>query len=476
MFTLNKARDEIDRGHLSSVEVVENCLRRAEEQDESLNAFVTRTPELALEAAREADRKRIRGEDPGRLAGLPVAIKDNLVTRGVRTTCAAGVLADYMPPYNATAVDRLLGAGAALAGKTNLDAFGMGSTSENSWFGAVRNPVDPGRVAGGSSGGSAAAVASGMALAALGTDTGGSVRQPAALCGICGIKPTYGRVSRYGLVAYASSLDQVGPMAHDVTDCALLLNVICGHDPQDSTTAQMNVPDHLVGLEEGVAGMVLGVPSEYFGGGLDPEVEKLVRGAIDALKDQGARIEEVSLPHTDYAVAAYYIVACAQASSNLARYDGVRFGSRRGGDDGLGDLYFRTRGEGFGWEVKKRIMLGTYALSSGYYDAYYLKAMKARTLIRRDFDTAFEKVDALLGPTYPTPAPQLGEGLKDPLSVYLADVYTIPASLAGLPALSVPCGQTREGLPVGLQIIGKPFYEPTILRVGRTLERDQSNS
>jgi aspartyl-tRNA(Asn)/glutamyl-tRNA(Gln) amidotransferase subunit A len=415
------------------------------------------------------DQRAGRGDPLRPLEGVPLALKDVLSTRGVRTTCGSRILAGFVPPYDATVVTRLAGAGAIVLGKTNMDEFAMGSSNENSGFRPVRNPWAVDRVPGGSSGGSAAAVAADLAAAALGTDTGGSVRQPAALCGVVGLRPTYGRVSRYGLIAFASSLDQIGPITKDVRDAALVLDAIAGHDPMDTTSADEPVPDYQATLDRDVRGLVLGIPDEYFVRGLDPDVERAVGEAIQVLERLGARTRRVSLPHTAHGVAVYYILAPAEASSNLARYDGVKYGHRATGAKDLVAMTAKTRAEGFGAEVKRRIMLGTYVLSAGYYEAYYGKAQRVRTLIRRDFDRVFGEVDALLAPTAPTPAFRLGE-IDDPLTMYLNDVFTIPASVAGIPAISVPCGFSAAGLPIGLQIIAKPFDEPMLLRVAHAYE------
>jgi aspartyl-tRNA(Asn)/glutamyl-tRNA(Gln) amidotransferase subunit A len=470
--TLHEALDAIRVKRLSAREVVESCVQRGDQLNQKLNVFITRTADSARAVAERADARRSKGEEVGPLGGLPIGLKDIFLTRGVLTTCASHILDGFIPTYDATTVERLRAAGAALVGKLNMDEFAMGSSNENSHYGPVRNPWNVDYVPGGSSGGSAAAVAAGMCLGALGTDTGGSIRQPAAFCGLTGLKPTYGRVSRFGIIAFASSLDQVGPITHDVRDSALLLSVLAGHDPRDATSAALPVPDYLAQLEDGVRGMRLGVPEQYFGSGLDPEVERLVREAIAEYEKLGARVVPVSLPSTDYAVAAYYIVAPAEASANLARYDGVRYGLRLGEDGGLLSMYQTTRKNGFGREVRRRIMLGTYVLSAGYYEAYYRKAMQVRTVIRREFEQVFAQVDALLCPTSPIPPFRLGEKLADPLAMYLADVYTVPCNLAGLPGLSLPCGMTPDGLPVGLQLLGKPFDEATLLRVARAYERE----
>ncbi len=447
---------EVRGGKRSAVEVTREHLQRIE--SDRLGCFYRVDP-TALDQARAVDEKIARGEDPGSLAGVPVALKDLLVTRGLETTAGSKILQGWVPPYDGTVVARLRQAGAILVGKTSMDEFAMGSSNENSAYGPVRNPWDPTRVPGGSSGGSAAAVAAGLVAAALGTDTGGSIRQPAALTGTSGCKPTYGRVSRYGVVAFASSLDQVGPFGRSALDCALVLEAIAGFDPLDSTSIDRPVPRYRDAIGRGVEGMRLGVPVEYFAT-LPSAVAALVNGAIDQLVELGARRLDIRLPHTDYGIAAYYIVATAEASSNLARYDGVRYGLRAGGDS-LAQMYQQTREAGFGDEAKRRIMLGTYALRSGYYDAYYLKAQKVRTLIRRDFDAAFAECDLIVTPTAPSVAFKLGEKSADPLQMYLSDVFTIPCNLAGLPGMSIPCGFS-EGLPVGVQLLGRPLAEETL--------------
>jgi aspartyl-tRNA(Asn)/glutamyl-tRNA(Gln) amidotransferase subunit A len=458
-------------GGVSAEALTAQFLDSIRRRDPQVKAFLFVDEDDALDQARAVDAKRKRGEALGPLAGLPVAVKDVLCTRGQPTTCASKILRRFRPPYDAHVVERLRRADAVLIGKTNLDEFAMGSSTENSAFQTTANPWDLTRIPGGSSGGSAAAVASCEAPLALGTDTGGSVRQPAGHCGVVGLKPSYGRVSRYGLVAFASSLDQVGPFGHDTADAALLLETIAGHDPRDSTSVDRPVPAYGQTLDDPVRPLTVGVAREYFGAGLDAEVEAAVRAALKVYEGLGAKVIEVSLPHSPYAVAAYYLVATAEASSNLARYDGVHYGHRAEGRGGLIDLYQRSRGEGFGAEVKRRIMLGTYALSSGYKDAYYLQALKVRRLIREDFDRAFAQCDAVLGPTSPTAAFPIGEKADDPLSMYLADIYTISGNLAGLPGVSVPCGFTRAGLPIGLQILGPPFEEAKLLRIARMHER-----
>jgi aspartyl-tRNA(Asn)/glutamyl-tRNA(Gln) amidotransferase subunit A len=468
--TIHGLIDRLSRREVSAVEATQAFLGRIAATDDKVNAFLTVCAEEALAAAGEADRRLAAGE-PDLLTGIPLALKDIFCTAGVRTTCASKILGNFVPPYDATATARLKERGAVLLGKLNMDEFAMGSSNENSAFGAVRNPWNPQYVPGGSSGGSAAAVAARQAAGSLGTDTGGSIRQPAAHCGVVGLKPTYGRVSRYGVIAYASSLDQVGPLARDVEDCAILLQAVAGHDPLDSTSVDAPVPDYRAGLRDGVRGLRVGLPREYFIQGLDPEVKAAVAAAVETCRALGAEVVEVSLPHTEYAVACYYLVATAEASSNLARYDGVRFGVRVDEGKGLLDLYRRSRAAGFGDEVKRRIMLGTYALSSGYYDAYYLKAQKVRTLIRQDFLDAFAKVDVILTPVAPTAAFRLGEKTADPLQMYLSDIFTIPVNLAGTCAMSLPAGFTEGGLPIGVQLIGQPFGEATLLRAAHAFEQ-----
>ncbi len=468
--TIHELRDRLVARELSSTELTRAYLERIAATDGAVNAFLTVCADQALAAAAAADRCLDAGES-ALLTGIPVALKDIFCTEGVRTTCASRILDNFVPPYDGTAVARMKAQGAVLLGKLNMDEFAMGSSNENSAFGPVRNPWDLETVPGGSSGGSAAAVAARQAAGALGTDTGGSIRQPASHCGVVGLKPTYGRVSRYGVIAYASSLDQVGPLARDVEDCALLLQAVAGYDPADSTSVDTPAPDYRATLRDGIRGLKIGLPREYFIDGLDPEVARAVEAAIATCRELGAETVEVSLPHTDYAVACYYLIATAEASSNLARYDGVRFGLRVEEGKGLIDMYMKSRSAGFGPEVKRRIMLGTYALSSGYYDAYYLKAQKVRTLIRQDFLEAFQKVDVMLTPVAPTPAFRLGEKFSDPLQMYLSDIFTIPVNLAGTCAMSVPCGFSAQGLPIGLQLVGRPFDEATILRAGYALEQ-----
>jgi aspartyl-tRNA(Asn)/glutamyl-tRNA(Gln) amidotransferase subunit A len=459
------------RGDWTSEQVTAAVLERIAAVEGRVHAFVKVDAEGALAAARRADREAPPPAERPALWGAPLALKDNLCTRGMTTTCSSRILEHFVPPYDATVVERLRGQGAVFVGKTNLDEFAMGSSTENSAFGATRNPWDLATIPGGSSGGSAAATAAGECLAALGSDTGGSIRQPAACCGVTGLKPTYGRVSRYGLVAFASSLDQIGPMARSVEDCALLLEAVAGHDERDSTSVALPVPPYAGRLGGDLAGTRVGLVREFFGAGLDPEVERAVREAVRVLASRGATVREVSLPHSKYSVAVYYILATAEASSNLARYDGVKYGHRAAGARDLHDHYRRTRREGFGPEVRRRIMLGTYALSSGYYDAYYRKAQQVRTLVLEDFTKAFGEVDLLAGPTAPTPAFRVGEKSDDPLQMYLSDIFTISVNLAGVPALSLPCGLTAAGLPIGLQLIGPAFGEETILKAGHAFQQ-----
>ncbi|MBI3847545.1 MAG: Asp-tRNA(Asn)/Glu-tRNA(Gln) amidotransferase subunit GatA [Planctomycetes bacterium] len=465
-------RDAVARGEVRASDVAEDVLSRIHGFDSKVRAFLRLDEDGARASAKAVDAKIAAKKPLGRLAGVTVAVKDVLCTRGVETTCASKILKGFVPPYDAHVVERLRAEDAILVGKTNLDEFAMGSSTENSAFHVTANPWDLSRVPGGSSGGSAAAIAADFAHLALGTDTGGSIRQPAALCGMTGLKPTYGRVSRYGLIAFASSLDQIGPMTGDVRDAALLLSVIAGRDARDSTSQPAPVPDYLASIEDGVKGFRLGVPREYFPESIQPAVRDRVRDAIDVYERLGAEIVDVSLPHTDYGIAAYYIVATSEASSNLARYDGVQYGIRADGARSLVEMTSRTRTQGFGPEVTRRILLGTYCLSSGYYDAYYLKGLRIRTLLRRDFDSAFAKVDAILCPTSPIPAFKIGEKVSDPLSMYLCDVFSVTANLAGIPGISIQCGFTAERLPVGLQVLGKPLGEETILRVARAYERE----
>ena len=469
--TIDAARTAVQERKTTALALAEAHYAHIQKEDGQIGAFLTLSKERALEQADRIDRMAAEGKTLPPLGGVPVGVKDVMSTRGLRTTAGSKILENYVPPYDCTAVARMEAAGAVVLGKMNCDEFAMGSSNENSAYHPVRNPRDLNRVPGGSSGGSAAAVAADMAVVALGSDTGGSIRQPASFCGVVGLMPTYGRVSRYGLIAFASSLDHIGPLAKTVKDAAIVLRTIAGRDPMDSTSAEVPVPDYVAELDKPVRGMKIGVAKEYFGDGLDDEVRQAVEAAIDKLKRLGCEIVPVSLPHTPYAIPTYYLIATAEASANLARFDGVRYGHRARGVKTLQEMYRRSRDEGFGAEVKRRIMLGTYALSAGYYDAYYLKAQKVRTLLTRDFDEAFRKVDAIVTPTSPTAAFRLGEKSNDPLAMYLADIYTVTADLAGVPGISVPCGETREKLPIGLQILGKHFDEATILRVAHAYEQ-----
>ncbi len=468
-WTIHEARTRLDSGEISAVELTASVLSRIDAVDPKVEAYNTVCADRALAQAEAADKAIAQG-NRGALTGIPLALKDNMITEGVPTTCSSRILANFVPPTDGTMAARLSDAGAVMLGKTNLYEFAMGSSTENSATRVTKNPWDLERAPGGSSGGSAAAVAADSCLGSLGSDTGGSIRQPASLCGVVGLKPTYGRVSRYGLVAFASSLDQIGPFTKDVEDAAILLNAISGHDPLDATSSKRAVPDFTQGLKDGVDGLTIGVPKEYFIDGMAPEVEQAVNAAIDTLKAQGARVKEISLPHTRYAVATYYLIATAEASSNLGRYDGVRYGVRAEAADLLG-MYMATREAGFGAEVKRRIMLGTYALSAGYYDAYYKKAQQVRSLILKDFTDAFEGVDVIATPTAPTGPFKLGERTADPLQMYLSDIFTISANLAGVPGMSQPCGLDANGCPVGLQLIGKPWDEATMLRTAWAFEQ-----
>jgi aspartyl-tRNA(Asn)/glutamyl-tRNA(Gln) amidotransferase subunit A len=469
--TIDGARSAVQERKMTASALAESFYSQIEMKDGGIGAYLALSKERAMAKAGEVDAMAAKGDPLPPLAGVPVAIKDVMVTRGVGTTAGSKILSNYIPPYDCTAVSRLEAAGAVVLGKLNCDEFAMGSSNENSAWKPVHNPRDLCRVPGGSSGGSAAAVAADMAVATLGSDTGGSIRQPASFCGVVGLKPTYGRVSRYGLIAFASSLDHIGPFTKTVKDSALMLRTIAGRDPMDSTSADIPVPDYVAELNKPTRGLKIGVAKEYLGEGLDPEVRASIEAAVDKLKSQGCEIVEVSLPHTKYAIPAYYLVATAEASSNLARFDGVRYGYRASDARNLSDMYRRSRDEGFGPEVKRRIMLGTYALSAGYYDAYYLKAQRVRTLLTRDFAQAFGKVDAIVTPTSPTAAFKLGDKVDDPLAMYLADIYTVTANLAGIPGISIPCGETKEKLPIGLQILGRHFDEATILRVANAYEQ-----
>jgi aspartyl-tRNA(Asn)/glutamyl-tRNA(Gln) amidotransferase subunit A len=474
-WTISGVRQALQTNKVSARELTEEFYAQIDRRNPELNAFLTLCPERAYAQADRVDASIAQRRTLEPLAGVPVAIKDVISTRGVRTTCGSKILENYVPAYDATVIERLEGAGAVILGKTNCDEFAMGSSNENSAYGAVRNPISTDRVPGGSSGGSAAAVAAGLSVIALGTDTGGSIRQPGAYCGIPAAMPTYGRVSRYGLIAFASSLDRIGPFATNISDVATVMAVIAGRDSNDSTSAAVLVPNYADQVESPVQGLRIGVPEDYFGEGIDPEVKAKVQAGIALLEKLGCKRVPLHMPHTDYAIATYYIVATAEASSNLARYDGVRYGLRVPGAT-LMEMYRKTRERGFGPEVKRRIMLGTYALSSGYYDAYYLRAQKVRALIAQDFSDAFQKVDAIITPTAPNPAFKLGEKTADPLEMYLADIYTVTGSLAGVPGISVPCGKTKAGLPVGMQIFGPHFGEARILQLARAFEKSDGFS
>lgn len=471
LLTIDGARSAVQERKTSAAALAESFYFKIQNDDPKIGAFLTLSKDRAMAKALEIDALAAKGETLPPLGGVPVAIKDVMVTRGLRTTAGSKILGNYIPPYDCTAVARLEAAGAVVLGKLNCDEFAMGSSNENSAWKPVHNPRDLTRVPGGSSGGSAAAVAADMAVATLGSDTGGSIRQPASFCGVVGLMPTYGRVSRYGLIAFASSLDHIGPLTKTVKDAAIVLRTIAGRDPMDSTSAEVPVPDYVAELQKPVRGLRIGVAKEYLGEGLDGEVRKSIEAAIQKLASQGCEIVDISLPHTKYAIPTYYIVATAEASSNLARFDGVRYGYRANDARTLSEMYRRSRDQGFGAEVKRRIMLGTYALSAGYYDAYYLKAQRVRTLLTRDFEEAFKKVDAIVGPVSPTTAFKLGEKVDDPLAMYLADIYTVTADLAGIPGISVPCGETKEKLPIGLQILGRHFDESTVLRVAQASEK-----
>jgi aspartyl-tRNA(Asn)/glutamyl-tRNA(Gln) amidotransferase subunit A len=468
--TIDSTRTAIAAKQITASALVEQFYGEIKAEDPEVHAYLTLSEDRAFAQAKHIDGLVSKGAPLPPVAGVPIGIKDVMVTKGVRTTAGSKILENFIPPYDCTAVARLEAAGAIILGKMNCDEFAMGSSNENSAYGPVRNPRDKSRVPGGSSGGSAAAVAAGTAVATLGSDTGGSIRQPASFCGVVGLMPTYGRVSRYGLIAFASSLDHIGPLTKTVKDAAILLRVIAGRDPLDSTSADVPVPDYEADVATPVNGLKIGVPNEYFGEGLDAEVRAAVEAGIAKLRSAGCEIIPISLPHTAYAIPTYYVIATAEASANLARYDGVRYGYRAKGARTLSEMYRKSRDEAFGSEVKRRIMLGTYALSSGYYDAYYLKAQRVRTLLTRDFEQAFQKVDAIVTPTAPTPAFKLGEKSDDPLAMYLADIYTVTADLAGIPGISVPCGQTQAGLPIGLQVLGRHFDESTVLRVAAAVE------
>ena len=471
--TIHELQEKIRTGETTSVEIVQSVFNRIDAVEGVVHAYIALMRDSALEEAKRADLD-IREGKIRALTGIPVALKDIFCTRGLRTTCASRILSNYVPPYDATVVEKLRESGAVFVGKTNMDEFAMGSSTETSFFGITRNPWDLERIPGGSSGGSAAAVAADECIASLGSDTGGSIRQPAALCGVVGMKPTYGRVSRFGLIAFASSLDQIGPFTRDVEDCAIMMNVIAGYDPKESTSVPIEVPDYREYLSRGIEGWTVGIPKEYFIEGIDPEVLAAVQNTIKVIEESGGRCIEISLPHTEYCLAVYYIVAPAEASSNLARYDGVKYGFRSGAGNvqDLLTMYKKTRSEGFGAEVKRRIMLGTYVLSSGYYDAYYKKASKVRTLIKCDFDEAFKLCDVIVTPASPTPAFKIGEKTDDPLQMYLSDIFTISANLAGIPGISVPCGFTRSGLPIGVQFLSGPFEEGKLLQVAAACEKN----
>ena len=469
--TIGEASGLIKSKEISPVELTESVLERIGTVDRKLNSYITVLADKAFESAKTAEKEISSGSYRGPLHGIPLGLKDIFVMKGAPSTCGSKMLENFFSPYDATVTGKLLDAGAVIVGKNNMDEFAMGSSTETSYFGRTNNPWDPGRVPGGSSGGSAAATAATLCLGSVGTDTGGSVRQPASFCGVVGMKPTYGRVSRFGMIAFASSLDQAGPLTKTVRDTAMILNAISGHDHNDSTCVNIPVPDYTLSLKDDLKGMKIGVPREYFIEGMDREVEEAARKAITLLEDLGGEIIEISLPHTEYAVLTYYIIAPSEASSNLARYDGVRYGYRAEEAGSLRDMYFNTRAEGFGNEVKRRIMLGTYALSAGYYDAYYVKAQKVRTLIKRDFDEAFKNVDVIAAPTTPEVAFKFGEKTDDPVKMYLSDVLTIPCNIAGLPGISVPCGFSSGGLPIGIQVLGKPFEEETVIHAAHAYEQ-----
>ncbi len=468
--TMAQAMDALDKRDISSAELTRALLDRIDDKEPKVRALNTVCAETAMAQAAEADARRARGEKLSDFDGIPAVVKDNICTEGIPTTCSSRMLKNFVPPYDAHVVERFKSQGIITLAKSNLDEFAMGSSTENSAFHMTANPWDLKCVPGGSSGGSAAAVSAGYAPLSLGSDTGGSIRQPAAYCGVVGLKPTYGAVSRYGLVAFASSLDQIGPFSRTVEDAALALNAMCGHDHRDSTSMNMTHPDYTQGLKDGVQGMRIGLPKEYFGEGLDKDVKDAIVKAAEAYEKMGATVEETTLPTFDYALSAYYIISSAEATSNLSRYDGVKYGHRAKNFDGIVDMYIQTRNEGFGPEVKRRMMLGNYVLSSGYYDAYYMKALKVRTLIKRDFDALFEKYDCILSPTAPAPAFVAGEK-SDPMQMYLTDIYTVPINIAGLAAMSLPCGFGSQGLPIGLQIITKPLGEPAMLRAAYALEQ-----
>lgn len=468
--TIHELQKKFHRREVTATEVLESTFKRIEAVEDKVHAYISLMKERAYEEAKEADRAIQKGEFKT-LSGIPIALKDILCTRGFPTTCASRILQNYIPPYDATVVKKLREQGAIFTGKTNMDEFAMGSSTENSWFGITRNPWDLTKTPGGSSGGSAAAVAAHMCIAAIGSDTGGSIRQPAAFCGVVGMKPTYGRVSRFGLIAFASSLDQIGPFTKDVEDCAIMMNVIAGHDPRESTSVPIEVPDYTQFIGKSIKGWTVGIPREYILEGIDRDVLKTLENARRALEEGGARVKEISLPHTEFCVATYYIIAPAEASSNLARYDGVKYGYRSPEGKDLLDMYKKTRSSGFGKEVKRRIIIGTYVLSSGYYDAYYRKASQVRALIRKDFDEAFKECDLILTPTTPTPAFGIGEKTEDPVQMYLSDIFTISANLAGIPGISIPAGYSSQGLPIGVQLMANHFEEGKLIQAGSALEK-----
>lgn len=467
--TAHELHDMLVNKQVSAVEIAKDVLSRVDSTDDKVKAYITKTADFALSQAEAVDKDLAEGKQISPLAGIPAAIKDNICTIGLKTTCASKMLETFVPPYNATVMDKILAQKPALLGKLNMDEFAMGGSTENSAFFPTHNPWNLDCVPGGSSGGSAAAVAAGSSIWAIGSDTGGSIRQPASFCGVVGMKPTYGRVSRYGLVAFASSLDQIGPLTRDVTDCANVMNVIAGHDEKDSTSINREVPDYTKALVNDIKGLKIGLPKEYFIDGMDEDVVKAIKQAIEDLKKLGAEIVDISLPHTDYAISTYYLVAPAEAATNLARYDGVSFGSRVAGKD-IVEMMTNTRTEKFGPEVKRRIMIGNYALSAGYYDAYYLKSLKVRTLVKQDFDNVFKDVDVILAPVAPTPAYKIGSMVNDPLKMYLMDAFTVPVNLAGLPGISIPCGRSKDNMPIGMQFIGRPLDEETIIRAAYTYE------
>ena len=468
--TIHELQKLIMSGEVTSSGIVTSVFKRIDAVEKDVHAYITLMKDYAFEEASKAD-KDIKAGKVKPLTGIPVALKDIVCMKGFLTTCGSHILHNYVPPYDATVVEKLKDSGAVFTGKTNMDEFAMGSSTETSYFGITRNPWDLDRIPGGSSGGSAAAVAADLCIASIGSDTGGSIRQPAALCGVVGMKPTYGRVSRYGLIAFASSLDQIGPFTKDVEDCAIMMNALAGYDPRESTSVSMDVPDYREFLSRGIEGWRVGIPKEYFIEGIDPKVEESVRKAIAVIEGLGAKCIEMSLPHTEYCLAVYYIIAPAEASSNLARYDGVKYGFRSQESRDLLDMYKKTRSAGFGAEVKRRIMIGTYTLSSGYYDAYYKKASQVRALIKRDFEEAFKQYDVILTPTSPTPAFKIGEKTEDPLQMYLSDIFTISANLAGIPGISVPCGFTREGLPIGVQFLAGHFEEGKLIQISSAFEK-----